>query len=70
MNKESFEFLKEALSADRSRGGDLPPSRAGHGVLEILEIYDTGGNITLQFWGYAVTLNTDGTWSWEDTSGG
>jgi hypothetical protein len=33
-------------------------------------VYKKKNSISLQFWGWAIVLNDDGTWFWEDTSGG
>jgi hypothetical protein len=35
-----------------------------------IHTYPGHDSMSLQFWGWAIVLNEDGTWFWEDTSGG
>ena len=69
----NYEKVKELLS-DEVRFGDKIQKeiskRVTPGFIQTIFMDKVEGRIMLQFCGWSINLREDGTWSWDDTTGG
>lgn len=56
--------LKELLETEMVSNGE------GDQIVEPIPILHNKGVVILQFFGWSLNLNDDGTWIWEATDGG
>jgi hypothetical protein len=64
-----FTALREVLTEEVQRE-KAELSRLRPGEVSVMPLLENPDSIRLLFCGWQVTLRPDGTWDWEDTTGG